>query len=314
MIFASLLPVLATAFVMGIFSIRQSPETAKVPFDLIGWILLVISFSSLVFATSEVGTQGWLSPVVLGLLIIFVGLLGAFTAWEHRKADGGDAPLIHMDVFGEKGFVLGVTTIVALQFNVLGLSFLIPNYSQLVMGIGATETGFILLPGCIVGDTMAPLSGRILDRLGAKRPIIIGSLAMLCAVCVFALLSQSLLTASAICIYIVFAFGQSFMVGNTMTTALQFLVPKRKADGNAIINTLQQLAGAIGTSVVTTIVNSAQANASDMTTAMMIGTREAYILLIVVAGVAVISMLVVFFRIGGPADGGANETFSSQGI
>lgn len=69
MIFASLLPVLATAFVMGIFSIRQSPETAKVPFDLIGWIFLVISFSSLVFATSEVGTQGWLSPVVLLSLI-----------------------------------------------------------------------------------------------------------------------------------------------------------------------------------------------------------------------------------------------------
>lgn len=314
MIFASLLPVLVTAFVMGIFSIRQSHETAKVPFDLIGWILLVISFSSLVFATSEAGTQGWLSPVVLGLLIIFVGLLGAFTAWEHRKAGGGDAPLIHMDVFGEKGFVLGVTTIVALQFNVLGLSFLIPNYSQLVMSAGATEAGSILLPGCIVGAIMAPLSGRILDRLGAKRPIIIGSLAMLCAVCVFALLSQSLSTAPAICIYIVFAFGQSLMVGNTMTTALQFLVPKRKADGNAIINTLQQLAGAIGTSVVTTIVNSAQANASDMTAATMIGTREAYILLIVVAGVAVISMLVVFFRIGGSADGAANETFSSQGV
>lgn len=42
---------------------------------------------------------------------------------------------------------MGVVAIVCLQFVVLGLSFLIPNYAQLVMGAGETEAGSILLPG-----------------------------------------------------------------------------------------------------------------------------------------------------------------------
>lgn len=80
------------------------------------------------------------------------------------------------------------------------------------------------------------------------------------------------------------------MVGNTMTESLSFLPAAIKADGNAVINTLQQLAGAIGTSVVTAVVNAAQVGATDMAWATMAGTREAYLLLACVAVVPLASM------------------------
>ncbi len=68
--------------------------------------------------------------------------------------------LVHLSVFGKRRFVLGVVALVTLQFTVLGLSFLLPNYSQLVMGTGQTEAGSIPLLGCFVGALMAPLSGQ----------------------------------------------------------------------------------------------------------------------------------------------------------
>ncbi len=180
---------------------------------------------------------------------------------------------------------MGALAIVCLQFVVLGLSFLIPNYSQLVMGAGATEAGSILLPGCVVGAVMAPLSGRILDRLGPRRPILAGAACAFIGTVLFAALSRNLATLPAICIYVCFAFGQSLMVGNSMTTSLSFLPVDTKADGNAVINTLQQLAGAVGTSVSSAIVNAAQVGvaADGMAAATMTGTREAYVLLAVVA-------------------------------
>ena len=103
-------------------------------------------------------------------------------------------------------------------------------------------------------------------------------------------------TAPAIAIYVCFAFGQSLMVGNTMTESLSFLPAAIKADGNAVINTLQQLAGAIGTSVVTAVVNAAQVGATDMAWATMVGTREAYLLLACVAVVPLASMAWVTAR------------------
>lgn len=59
------------------------------------------------------------------------------------------------------------------------------------------------------------------------------------------------LALSVALVCLVFAFGQSLMVGNMLTTSLGFLPAAAKADGNAVINTPQQLSGAIGTAVAT---------------------------------------------------------------
>lgn len=292
MIFAALLPVLGVAFVLGVLSIRQSHEVTRDHFDVPGWLAIAASFATLVFAVDLGSSLGWTSPAELSLLAAFAVLLVLFVRREGRA----DHPLISLAVFSRRRFVLGVVALVCLQFVVLGLSFLIPNYSQLVMGTGETEAGSILLPGCVVGACMAPLSGQILDRFGPRRPILVGAACALLGTALFAALSQSLPTALAIAIYVCFAFGQSLMVGNTMTESLLFLPSAIKADGNAVINTLQQLAGAIGTSVVTAIVNATQVGATDMAWATMTSTREAYLLLACVAVVPLASMAWVTAR------------------
>lgn len=137
---------------------------------------------------------------------------------------------------------------------------------------------------------MAPVSGQHLDRLGPRRPILSGAALALVATVLLAALSESLATLPAICIYVVFALGQSTMVGNTMTTSLSFLPEATKPDGNAVINTLQQLVGAIGTSVVTAVVNASQAGAADLAWATIVGTRQAYVLLAVAAVAPLASM------------------------
>lgn len=284
-IFAALLPILAVAFVLGVSSIRQSHEVSREKFDFLGWLPLALSFAALVFAIDLGLGQGPTSHVLWGCLVAFVVFLALFVRREQNTVE----PLIHLSVFRQKHFVFGVVSLVCLQFVVLGLSFLIPNYSQLVMGAGETEAGSILLPGCVVGAIMAPLSGQILDKLGARRPILTGATCALVGTILFAAFSQHLATSVAIAFYILFAFGQSLMVGNTLTTSLTFLPAETKADGNAVVNTLQQLAGAIGTSVSSAIVNAAQVGAADMAVATMVGTREAYVLLACVMVVTLLS-------------------------
>ena len=81
-----------------------------------------------------------------------------------------------------------------------------------------------------------------------------------------------------------------------MTNGLRQLPPEKNADGNAVINTLQQLAGAIGTSVVSTLVASAQAaRPDDMARATMEGSRSAFYLLTVLAVAVILCSCGVFF-------------------
>lgn len=281
-IFAALLPILVVAFVLGMFSIRQSHDTSADPFDVPGWIALALAFAALVFAVDEGANVGWTSPFILALFVAFIVLIALFIARERHTAQ----PLIHLGIFSHHGYVLGLGVIIFLQFSILGLSFLLPNYAQLAMGAGQTEAGTVLLGGCILGAIMAPLSGQILDRMGARIPILGGAVLALIATVIFSVIAPHMTTVHSILVYVIFGAGQSLMYGNNMTCALRFLPTEIKADGNAMFTTLQQLAGAIGTSVCAAVVNAAQtglaSGSAAMATATATGSQHAFMLLVVI--------------------------------
>ncbi len=276
-IFTALLPLLIVAFVLGMIAIRQSHETTTEQFDIPGWLALAASFACLIFAIDEGASFGWTSPFIIALFAAFVILLVLFVRREKTYTH----PLIHLGIFSERGYVLGLGVIIFLQFTVLGLSFLLPNYAQLVRGAGQTAAGSILLYGCAVGAIMTPISGQLYDRLGSRKPILSGVLCSLVAVVCFALFAQDLPIVAIAGVYILYAFGQGAMYGNNMTCALSFLPAEIKADGNAMFTTLTQLSGAVGTSVAAAIVNAAQTGAADMAAATTTGTHNAFVVLAV---------------------------------
>ena len=188
-------------------------------------------------------------------------------------------------------FVQGMLFVLLIQFCVLALGYLIPNYAQLANGASATLSGLLLLPGCLLGACIAPISGAVYDRFGARKPILSGALILLATLTAFAILGQILTTALFMSIYTAYCLGQGFAVGNTPTHSLAALPREQSADGNAVLNTLQQLAGAVGTSVAASLVASAQrANPSQLAIATRDGSQHAFILLAALAFIALISV------------------------
>lgn len=291
MIFIALLPILIIAFFMGLFSIRQVKPTEKVEFDWFGYIFLAIGFASFIFATSSAGTAGWGNIKVIGLFAVSIITLIIFCKHSQKIK----MPIINIHVFHNCSFSFSVAVLILVQFICLGLGFLIPNYSQIVSGENAFTAGCLLLPGCILGAVLAPLSGRLLDKFGAKKPIITGNIFIILATLCFSIFAKNMTSLLFIIFYIFFAFGQGFSVGNTMTNGLKELPENLNADGNAVLNTLQQLAGAIGTSIITTIVATTQSKIpNDLASATMLGSRNAFFLLCVLAFIAIICSLCVF--------------------
>lgn len=163
---------------------------------------------------------------------------------------------------------------------------------QIVLGENPFVAGCILLPGCFLGALLAPVSGKLLDKFGVRKPILIVFFIILSAFC----FNNFLTTADVLhlaMIYVIFTLGQGFTSGNTMVSGLQRLANDFKADGNAIFNTLQQLAGAIGTAMVATVVSMPQADfLNDLSTATPIGSQNACLLLLVLA---IIQFICMFF-------------------
>ena len=280
MIFAFLLPLLFISMLLGLYAIRQSSLTIPISFDVPGYLLLIICFVCFIFAINSASSEGWISLRVAILLFICLAALLMFI----RHTGMTYKPLINLSIFRRSKFTFSVLYLILLQFICLGIGFLLPNYSQLVMGENALTAGCILLPGCIIGAALNPFTGKLLDHCGAALPIMIGTVSALIASILFALLITTTSTAGLTSIYVFFAVAQGFTVGNIMTNGLRSLPNQLNADGNAVFSTCQQLAGAVGTSVVSTIVAAAQReHLDDMAAGTMTGTQNAFALLLILA-------------------------------
>lgn len=257
-IFILLLPFLVLSLLLGLFAIRQAQPTHKTSFDVPAWLAVILIFVGFTFAFSNLQTinrQPW--PFIIYLCLGFVGLIGFIFRTKHSKN-----PLINLVIFKNHAFDWHLLGFFLVQIIALGLAFILPNYLQLVDGYSALTAGLLILPAAAIGAVFAPFGGRILDRFGARKPILIGASAITLSILLFTLLGQQLSGRLLASIYIFTMVGFGLTMGNTMTSGLNQLSNVQHADGNATFNTLQQFAGAIGTAIVSSVIALVQAQST----------------------------------------------------
>lgn len=277
MVFVTLMPFVVVAFIGGIWAIRQVSEIKRVKFSVVQFVLLAASFVCLVFATNSASEAGWLSAQVLGLMVAFVVLLALYCVAASRS----DNPLVRVSIFRAAPFTLSVCYIFLIAAIVLGLGYLLPYYGQEALDLDEFSAGCLLLPGCIIGAILAPMGGRILDIFGAKRPIIIGSVILCIAMVCFMEFGFGEAAWVLALIYVLVPISQGFSMANSMTNGLKFLPEELKTDGNAGFNTIQQLGGAIGTAVATSLMNAAQAgDSANVVAGTIAGAHDIYAVLL----------------------------------
>ncbi len=283
MIFVLLVPILLVSLAVGSWAIRQGSTPERGALDIAGWVMLAIGFTALLMGLSSTSSSGWLSWRFAASLLVFAVCMAGFVV----RSSNARNPLIRVSVFRHPVFILALVAIMLTQFTILALGYLLPNVGQEVLGASAFQAGCILLPGCVLGVVLAPLSGGILDRFGASKPVVIGSGGIVVSL-VLMLLTQRTdgTVAMYMMAYVLFAAGQGMCVPTGMTHAYAHVPEDRQSDANAVMNTMQQLAGASGTAVTTSIVASAQRGVLPIAVSTNVGAGASLVVLSVVAAVA----------------------------
>ena len=295
-VFIVLLPFLVIAAVLGLLTIRQAtrPRSDAV-FSPLQFLVMAAGFTALVLATNAAGQTGWTSPRVLGLLALALVLVAAFCVLSSRS----ERPLIRIRIFADRTYTLSVVYVVLIQAVVLALGYLIPYYAQVSASMGSFAAGCLLLPGCVLGACLTPLGGRVLDRLGPARPILAGAVCGVLAMALFAAVGVDVPAPWLALVYVIMPLCQGLSVSNSMTNGLRSLPDHLQADGNAAFNTIQQLGGAVGTAVATAVVNAAQsAGSDDLAAATRSGTHTGFVVLLVLAVLALAAATSVFVSRG----------------
>lgn len=284
-IFLFLVPVLLLSLGLGVYAIPSMAVKKGGKLDIPSMAGIVLMFTGFLLFLNQVGTLTSVIPLIVGL-----AGLGLF---YHRSTNVKDS-LIRLDVLKNKGFRLFLLGFLVCQFLLLGISFVLPNFVQIVMGKDAFVAGLVMLPGAAVGAILAPISGRVLDNQGAKKPILFGLSLVTIGWLALTLLLQAPILLGFVAAHVFYMIGIGFSYSNMMTTGMGQISTEMFADGNAIFNTLQQFSGAVATAIVATIINLAQKSQANYQVGTVFGSQMAMLFLFVLALLVLISCVRYF--------------------
>ncbi|WP_125570515.1 DHA2 family efflux MFS transporter permease subunit [Lacticaseibacillus songhuajiangensis] len=257
-IFWLFIPFLAIALIFALTSLENVGEITKPKIDAVSILESAVGFASLVAGVSLASSRGWTSPAVLGLLALGIVVL-AFYA--HRQLHSA-SPILNLKIFAIPAFRTGALLVMVDFGIILATMYLLPMYIQNGLLLPVALTGIIMLPGGVINAATSAFAGRMFDRLGARTPAMAGFIIALIGALMLAFTTHTSSIAYVIAAHVILMIGCPLAMSPAQTYALSSLNGAQSADGSTIMNTLQQIIGAISTAIATSLLGlGAAANA-----------------------------------------------------
>ena len=234
------LPVAVAAVIVTLFAVNESrDETVDRRVDYPGVITLTGGLTAIVLALIEGNSWGWSSPGILALLASGAIGLAVFVAIELRVA----APMVEFGLFRTRQFIGSNLVAFIITFAMMGTFFFMALYMQDILGYSALEAGVRFLPTTVVIAGVAPIAGRLADRLGPALPMSAGLAVLAVAMFMFAGISPSTTYGGLFVPFVLMGIGIA-MVMSPMSTAAMNSVSVQKAGGASGVLQMSRMIGA----------------------------------------------------------------------
>jgi EmrB/QacA subfamily drug resistance transporter len=228
---------------------RPANECRPAPMDYRGLVLIVGGVGLSVFGLQQAALWGWGAPGTIGCIIAGVVLLAAF----FRVERGTRSPLVNVGIFGNRAFAVENLILGIAMMAFIPVFFFASVYGQIALGETAQNASLLILYFFVGYVACAQLGGRMLDRTGAKRPVVLGC--VLAAVGFFLWAGKATtLHAGPQVVYIVMAgAGLGFMLGQANTDAVNRAARYSYGEATGITQTVRNYGASLGFAILSTI-------------------------------------------------------------
>ena len=246
-------PVGVAGIIVSQFVIKESRDTShEQSIDIPGLVLSSAGLFALSYALIEGNKHGWTSPEILGLFAAAAGLLVAFVLVEHFQR----LPMLDLSLFKIGSFTGANLVAMLVSLGMFGVFFFVSLYIQNILGWTPTQAGASFLPMTLLIIVVAPIAGKLSDRIGSRWLMGAG----------MTLVSISLLFYQRVGLHSTFwtllpamllgGVGMA-MTMSPMTAAAMSSVPVDKAGvGSGVLNSFRQLGGSLGIALMGAILAS----------------------------------------------------------
>ena len=222
-------------------------------FDVAGAITVTAGLALGVYALVDTNNAGWASTQTLGLGAISLLLLAAFAVIESRSRN----PLVPFSIFRLQS--LRGSNIVGLLvgMSLFSMFFFISLYLQQVLGYSALKTGLAYLPLALTIIVSAGIASQLVTKLGFKPTLIVGLMFITAGLLWFAQVSaDGSYVGDVLFPSLLAAVGLGFSFVPVTIGAVMGTKPDEAGLASGLINTSQQIGGALGLAILSAIANS----------------------------------------------------------
>jgi len=286
-------PVGILGLALAPFFLAESRDATAKSFDVPGAVLVTGGLVTLVYAITQANSYGWGSLATIGLFAGSVALLAAFVGWELRTAE----PLMRFGILRLRtvsganvaGLVMGTA--------MFGMFLMLTLYMQQVLHYSAMKTGIGYLAVAGTAIVWSALAAQLVTHIGVKPVLVAGMTALSAGLLYFTQVSVGgTYVGDLLPGFLLISIGIGFSFVPISIAALAGIEPAEAGLASGLINTSQQIGGALGiaalTSIATSTTNTEMASGSALPVALTDGFQSAFF---GAAGVAIFGILVALF-------------------
>ncbi len=272
-------PVALIAFALTPGLIAESrAETETRAFDVAGAVTVTAALSILVYAVVDATDKGWGSTRTLGLIALSLVLLAAFVAIELRARK----PLVPFSIFRIRTLTGANVVGILVGASLFSMFFFISLYMQQVLGYSAIHAGLSYLPLALTIIATAAIGSQLVTKFGYKPVLAVGLLFIVAGLLWFSRISVGGgFTTDILGPSLLAAAGLGFSFVTTTIAAVSGVEEHEAGLASGLINTSQQVGGALGLAVLATIATShtedAVASGTGLSQALTDGFQYAFL-------------------------------------
>ena len=243
--------ILAMLFTLVIQSEYINTRLRK--FDWVGFISVTIFLPLTLYVLSEgnaaTNSSGWHTPYLLAFAAIALIAFVVFLTAEFTV----DEPLLDLRLLKNHNFGISNVILIIFSIGMFGSTFLMPVFLQNSLGYTALQAGSVFLPVGIIQGIMAPISGKISDKVNPKIPIIIGVVLLSFSFYLNSKLSWMTELNSIMASLYLRGFSMGLIFTALQTISLIEIPRDKMAQASAINNSIRQLGGSLGVALLATL-------------------------------------------------------------
>ncbi len=253
-IFTINLPVGVIGILLSLFVLPEFQSKHPGRLDVAGGVTSAGGLFCLLLAFTKGADWGWGAEQTV---LLFAASFFAFVLFIYLELTA-ENPLLDLRAFKYRSFTMANLMVIVTNIVMFSGLFFLPLFLQSFRGLGAMETGLLLMPGALVSGLMMPVVGRLFDRIGPRPLALLGIILLVFISWVFHYMNLS--TATSTIIWWNILRGLTLPLANmpAQTAAMVDIPTQLIGRASALTNIIQRVSSSFGIAVLTTVLTTRQ--------------------------------------------------------